>query len=43
MTRKGLQKALSDSGNPKFESLVSIMGAMGYRLLPRKVEMTTAD
>jgi HTH-type transcriptional regulator/antitoxin HigA len=36
MTRKGVQKALSEHGNPKFESINAIMQAMGYRLTPQK-------
>ena len=37
MTRKGLQKALSDQGNPKFESVNAILNALGYRLAPQKL------
>ena len=40
LTRKGLQKALSEDGNPRFESVSAIMHAMGYRLAVEK--MTTA-
>lgn len=36
MTRKGVQKALSEHGNPKFESINGIIHAMGYRLTPQK-------
>ncbi|QUY40409.1 addiction module antidote protein [Acaryochloris marina] len=32
MKRKGLQKALSEQGNPKFECVNAIMHALGYRL-----------
>ncbi|MDE1901856.1 MAG: putative addiction module antidote protein [Alphaproteobacteria bacterium] len=32
ITRKGIQKVLSEDGNPKFESVNAIMQAMGYRL-----------
>jgi probable addiction module antidote protein len=39
ITRKGLQKALSKQGNPKFESVNSIMHAIGYRLVPQKLDM----
>ena len=35
MSRRGLQKALSEQGDPKFESVSSIMNAMGYRLVPQ--------
>jgi probable addiction module antidote protein len=37
MTRQGLQKALSDSGNPRLENITSIMKALGYCLLPQKL------
>jgi len=39
MTRNGVQKALSEEGNPKFENINAIMHAMGYRLIPEKLEM----
>ena len=42
LSRKGLQKALSEKGNPKFESINAIMHALGYRLSPRKLDMTVA-
>lgn len=42
LSRKGLQKALSEKGNPKFESINAIMHALGYRLSPRKIDMTAA-
>jgi probable addiction module antidote protein len=38
LTRNGLQKALSESGHPKFESINAIMRAMGYRLAPQKLK-----
>ena len=38
MTRHGLQKALSAKGNPRLDNISSIMRAMGYRLMPQKVE-----
>jgi HTH-type transcriptional regulator / antitoxin HigA len=37
MTRQGLQKALSDEGNPRFGNITMIMRAMGYQLLPQKL------
>jgi HTH-type transcriptional regulator / antitoxin HigA len=37
MTRQGVQKALSDNGNPRLENVNSIMKAMGYYLLPQKL------
>ncbi len=39
MSRKGLQKALSEEGNPRFESVNAIMHAMGYHLKPEKFDM----
>lgn len=36
MTRQGLQKALSEKGNPRLDNINSIMNALGYRLIPRK-------
>ncbi len=39
MSRKGLQKALSEEGNPRFESVNAIMHAMGYHLKPEKSGM----
>lgn len=39
MTRNGVQKALSDEGNPRFENINAIMHAMGYRLTPEKLDM----
>ncbi len=38
MTRQGLQKALSDKGNPRLENINAIMQAMGYRLAPQRLE-----
>ncbi len=37
LSRKGVQKALSENGNPKFESVNAIMHAMGYCLTPQKL------
>ncbi len=42
LSRKGLQKALSEKGNPKFESVNAIMHALGYRLSPQKLDITAA-
>ena len=36
MSRQGLQKALSNKGNPRLDSINSIMNALGYRLMPEK-------
>lgn len=38
ITRQGLQKALSDKGNPRLENINAIMRAMGYQLMPQKTE-----
>lgn len=37
MTRQGLQKALSEKGNPRLENINAIMKAMGYHLAPQKI------
>lgn len=37
MTRNGVQKALSEGGNPRFENITAIMQALGYRLAPERV------
>jgi probable addiction module antidote protein len=42
MTRKGLQKALSEQGNPKFSSINAIMKALGYNLMPQKIDSEVA-
>lgn len=39
MTRRGLQKALSENGNPEFASVNAIMNAMGYRLAPQRIDV----
>jgi probable addiction module antidote protein len=38
MTRQGLQKALSAKGNPRLDNINAIMQAMGYHLLPQRLE-----
>lgn len=38
ITRQGLQKALSSKGNPRLENINSIMQAIGYHLMPKKIE-----
>lgn len=40
LSRKGVQKALSETGNPQFGSVNAIMQAMGYRLMPQKLPPT---
>jgi HTH-type transcriptional regulator / antitoxin HigA len=42
MTRQGLQKALSAKGNPRLDNVNSIMRAMGYQLMPQKLEAQVA-
>ena len=37
LSRKGVQKALSEDGHPKFESVNAILHAMGYWLAPQKI------
>ncbi len=37
MTRQGLQKALSDDGNPRLSNVTSIVKAMGYCLVTQKL------
>ncbi len=37
LSRQGVQKALSDNGNPLFDNVNAIMHAMGYRLTPQKL------
>lgn len=39
MTRQGLQKALSAKGNPRLDSINAIMRAMGYQLMPRRMDL----
>jgi len=41
MSRKGLQKALSEEGNPEFASVNAILRAMGYKLTPKKLDALT--
>jgi HTH-type transcriptional regulator / antitoxin HigA len=38
MTRQGVQKALSDEGNPRLGNVTLIMKAMGYCLVPQKLD-----
>ena len=43
LSRKGLQKALSENGHPQFDSINAIMHAMGYRLAPQKLDSPSAS
>ena len=40
ISRQGIQHALSEKGNPRLENINAIMQAMGYRLMPEKLEMS---
>ena len=39
LSRKGVQKALSENGNPALSSINAIMHAMGYRLTQQKLDV----
>ena len=41
MSRQGLQKALSAKGNPRLDTINSIMQALGYYLAPQKRKVAT--
>ncbi len=34
MTRQGLQRALSEKGNPRLDNINAILQALGYQLMP---------
>jgi probable addiction module antidote protein len=38
VTRQGLQKALSEKGNPRLSNITSILMAMGYHLMPQRMD-----
>lgn len=38
ITRNGIQKALSEQGNPRLDNVNSIMRALGYKLTLQKIE-----
>lgn len=40
ISRQGLQKALSESGNPRLGNINAIMKAMGYQLAPQRLDQT---
>ncbi|MBX3001284.1 MAG: putative addiction module antidote protein [Caldilineaceae bacterium] len=40
MTRQGLQKALSANGNPRLDTINAILHALGYQLIPHRLERT---
>lgn len=37
LSRRGVQKILSENGNPAFGSVTTILRNMGYRLVPHKI------
>ncbi len=39
ITRQGLQKALSSKGNPRLDNINAIMQAIGYQLMPQKLDV----
>jgi probable addiction module antidote protein len=41
LSRQGLQKALSAKGNPRLDNINAIMAAMGYHLMPQKMDNRT--
>ena len=43
VSRKGLQKALSEQENPLFENVNAILHAMGYQLVPQALAMNVRD
>lgn len=40
ISRQGLQKALSENGNPRLGNINAIMKAMGYQLAPQRLDKT---
>jgi len=40
MTRQGLQKSLSSKGNPRLYNVNAIMRALGYQLIPQRLEVS---
>jgi len=40
ISRQGIQHALSEKGNPRLENVHAIMKAMGYCLMPEKLEIS---
>jgi probable addiction module antidote protein len=39
MTIQGLQKALSSKGNPRLDNINAIMRAIGYYLMPQRLDV----
>jgi len=38
LTRRGLYKALSAQGNPRFDNINALMQSFGYQLMPEKID-----
>jgi len=38
LSRRGLYKALSEQGNPRFDSINALMHSFGYELLPHRID-----
>jgi len=38
LTRRGLYKALSAQGNPRFDNINALMHSFGYQLMPQKID-----
>ncbi|MFO7536555.1 MAG: putative addiction module antidote protein [Chloroflexota bacterium] len=43
ISRQGLQKALSDKGNPRLDTINAIMQALGYQLMPQRSAETAVS
>jgi probable addiction module antidote protein len=43
ISRNGIQKALSETGNPEFASVNAILHAIGYSLVPQRIDSSAAD
>ena len=41
LTRRGLYKALSAQGNPRFDNINALMQSFGYQLMPQKIDGPT--
>lgn len=43
ISRQELQKALSDKGNPRLDTINAIMQALGYHLMPQRLAETAVS
>jgi HTH-type transcriptional regulator / antitoxin HigA len=43
ISRQGLQKALSEKGNPRLDTINAIMQSLGYRLSPQRLSQTAVS